>query len=240
VTEIGDAEPVWRAVLEVSGAGAGARVLDVGCGRGTFLAYATRRGMRPSGIDPAPGMVDRARRSVPDVRVGGVQKLAWRDATFDLVTAYNSLQFAEDTDDALAEMVRVTVPGGHVAVANWAEAALNDLDAMERALSGGSSAPDGDLRIAGGLRELLEDGGLTDVVEGLAEVPWEVPDGESLVHAILLEEDADLTGEILAAARPYRTEEGGYRLVNHFRYAVGRRSPAANLAGVARPQTRPA
>ena len=224
--EIGVAGPVWRAVIEVSGVGPGARVCDVGCGRGDFLAYARKSGMVPSGIDPAPDLVELARRSVPDVRLGGAEKLPWEDATFDLVTAFNSLQFAEDTDDALAEMVRVTRPGGHVAVANWAEAALNDLDAIERALNDGASPPDGDLRVAGGLRELLEDGGLVTVVEGLAEVPWAVPDEESLVSGILLDEDADLAREVVAAARPYRTATGGYRLINHFRYAIGRRNPA--------------
>lgn len=181
--------------------------------------------MMASGIDPAPDVVDLARRSGADVRVGGAEKLPWPEATFNLVTAFNSLQFAEDTDDALAEMVRVTLPGGCVAVANWAEAALNDLDAIERALNDGSSPPDGDLRLAGGLRDLLEDGGLFDVVEGLVAIPWEVPDDESLVSGILLGEDADLAGEVLAAAHPYR-KGGGFRLVNHFRYAVGRRSPA--------------
>ena len=226
MTEIGSAEPAWRAVVDLAGTGAGARVLDVGCGRGGFLAYAKKRGMIASGVDPAPDMVDLARRHVPDVRIGGAEKLPWEDETFDLVTAFNSLQFTEDTDDALAEMVRVTLPGGHVAVANWAEAALNDLDAIERALNDGSSPPDGDLRVAGGLRELLEDGGLTGVAEGLVAVPWEVPDDESLVNGILLEEDADLAGEVLAAAHPYRRANGGFRLVNHFRYAVGRRGVA--------------
>ena len=181
--------------------------------------------MIAAGVDPAPDLVDAARRGGADVRVGGAENLQWEDATFDLVTAFNSLQFAEDTDDALAEMVRVARPGGRVAVANWAEAALSDLDAIERALNDGSSPPDGDLRVAGGLRDLLEDGGLVDVVEGLVPIPWEVPDDESLVDGILLGEDADLAGTVLTAARPYRTEAGGYRLVNHFRYAVGRRSP---------------
>lgn len=223
----GFAEPAWRAVLEASGAGPGARVLDVGCGSGDFLGYCGGRGMTTAGIDPAPGMVALARRRSPDVRVGGAEKLPWGDGAFDLATSFNALQFAEDTDEALAEMVRVTASGGRVAVANWAEAALNDLDAVERALDGGPPRPDGDLRLPGGLVELLVDGGLADVVEGLAEVPWEVPDDDALVRGVLLGEDPEGAEAVLAASAPYRRTGGGYRLVNHFRYAVGRKGSAA-------------
>ncbi|MFI7598697.1 class I SAM-dependent methyltransferase [Actinoplanes sp. NPDC049681] len=220
----GFAQPAWRAVLAASGAGPGARVLDVGCGSGDFLGYCGEHGMTTAGIDPAPGMVALARRRSADVRLGGAEKLPWDDGTFDLAASFNALQFADDTDDALAEMVRVTVPGGHVAVANWAEAALNDLDAVERALDDGPSRPDGDLRLPGGLRELLADGGLADVVEGLAEVPWEAPDDDALVRGILLGEDPASAPAVLAASTPYRRRDGSYRLVNHFRFAVGRKT----------------
>ncbi|GGQ64984.1 class I SAM-dependent methyltransferase [Couchioplanes azureus] len=223
------AEPAWRAILDATRAGRrrhtrAVRVLDVGCGSGDFLAYCARLGMVTAGIDPAPGMVGLARRKSADVRLGGAEELPWGDATFDLVTSFNALQFAEDTDDALAEMIRVTGPGGHVAVANWAEAARNELDAVERALDDGPPRPDGDLRLPGGLAELLTDGGLVDVREALAEVPWEVPDDDALVRGVLLGEDAGRAGAVLAAARPYRRADGSYRLVNHFRYAAGRRA----------------
>jgi SAM-dependent methyltransferase len=226
VTEDDWAEPAWRAVLEQIEARSGARVLDVGCGAGGFVAYCGRRGMVASGIDPDPDMVRLAVDRERDVRSGGVEKLLWDDATFDLTTAFNALQFAEDTDEALAEMVRVTRPGGHLAVANWAERALNDVDAIERALADGPPGPEGDLRLPGGLRGLLEDGGLTEVHEGLVDVPWEFADDESLVTWIVGDGAPEDAVEVLAAVRPYRQKAGGYRLINRFRYAVGRRSPA--------------
>jgi SAM-dependent methyltransferase len=225
----GWAEPAWRTVLEASGAGRGARVLDVGCGGGEFLAYCGERGMVASGIDPDPDMVQLAIDRARDVRVGEAEKLPWDDSTFDLATAFNALQFAGDTDDALAEMVRVTRPGGHVAVANWAERALNDVDAIERALADGPPGPEGDLRLPGGLRGLLEDGGLTAVHEGLVDVPWEFADDGSLVTWIVGDGAPEEAVKVLAAVRPYRRKAGGYRLVNRFRYAIGRRSPAVGL-----------
>ena len=223
--------PLWETVAKVTGAGAGSRVLDVGCGGGDLLAFFAARGAVTAGIDPAPGMVALARNRVPaaDIRFGGAEELPWPDAHFDLVTSVNALQFAEDTLDALAGLARVTRPGGHVMVANWAEAARNDLDTLEEAVAaadGEEPAPDGDLRLPGGLEDLFADGGLDVVAAGLAELPWEVADDDGLVRAVLLGEDPAMAPVVLAAARPFRTAGGGYRLVNAFRYAVARTAGA--------------
>jgi len=184
-------------------------------------------------------MVALARARLPgaDVRIGSAERLPWPDASFELVTTVNALQFAPDTLEALAECTRVTVPGGHVAVANWAEDARNDLDVIEAALAEAAGEPPlagGDLRQPGGLRRLLADGGLEVVAEGLVETPWTVPDDDTLVHAVLMGEDpavrASSAPTVLAAARPFRRDDGSYRLVNAFRYAVGR-TPATVRPG---------
>lgn len=223
------ADPVRRTLLAAAGVGPGTRVLDVGCGSGELLAQAHALGAQAAGADPAPGMVALARAQVPgaDVRVTAAEALPWDDARFDVVTAVNSLQLAASTGDALAEAVRVTVPGGRVALASWAEGALNDLDVVERAVAaaaGEDVPPDGPLRAAGGFEALLAGSGLTVVAAGLVEVPWEVPDDTTLVRGVLLGEDAEGTESghrtVVDAARPFRTEAGGYRLVNAFRYAV--------------------
>jgi SAM-dependent methyltransferase len=225
------ADPARRAVIEGTGIGPGSRVLDVGCGSGEFLASVTDLGALAAGIDPAPGMVERARMRVSgaDVRVGSAEHLPWPDAWFDVVTAFNSLQFADDTLDALREVVRVAVPGGWVAVANWAEAGRNDLSIIEEAVAlaaGDQMLPDGELRQPGGLDELFADGGLDLVTVQLVEMPWEPADDDTLVRGVLLGEDeAGITAgaaTVIEAARRFRTDSGGYRLMNAFRLAVGR------------------
>jgi SAM-dependent methyltransferase len=227
----GLADPVRRSVLETTGVRAGSRVLDVGCGSGEFLAMLHASGADAAGVDPAPRMIDIARSLAPhaDVRVGDAESLPWPDASFDVVTAFNALQFADDTDEALVELTRVVVPGGFVAIANWAEGARNDLDTVERALAeaaGDEPSPDGDLRTAGGLERLLADGGLELVRAELVAAPWEVRDDDSLVRGVLLGEDAAAMAAaretVIAAARPFRTPDGGYRLLNAFRCAVAR------------------
>ena len=226
------AEPAWIVVLDAVDLGPGARVLDVGCGSGDLLAHLAQRGFSTAGIDPAPGMVALARDRVPaaDIRSADAEDLPWPADAFDLVTAVNALQFADDTDDALAQLVRVTAPDGAVAVVNWAESALNDLDTIEAALAVAvdeDPRPDGDLKMAGALERLLASGGLEIISSGLVEVPWNAPDDDTLVRGVLLGEDPETVAElgpvVIAAAKGFRTPAGGYHLLNHFRYGIGRK-----------------
>lgn len=232
------ADPARRKILDLTGIRPGTRVLDVGCGSGEFLALLDRAGAVTAGVDPAPAMIARARSCAPaaDIRLGSAESLPWPAASFDVVTAVNSLQFAEDTDAAVAEIARVTVPGGCIAIANWAEGERNDLDVIEAAVAasfGDEPTPDGDLRMPGGLERLLRDGGLAVVASGIVEVPWDAADPDQLVRGVLMGEDADGlaagAGAVVDAAAPFRTADGGYRLANAFRYAVARtpQEPAA-------------
>jgi SAM-dependent methyltransferase len=225
------ATPARYAILEATGIRPGASVLDVGCGSGEFLGMLLDAGAAAAGIDPAPGMIELARVRVPaaDIRLGAVESLPWPDASFDAVTAINALQFADDPDAALAEIARVTVPGGAIAVANWADAARNDIHVLEQAVAASFEEelpPENELRIPGGLEELFRRGGVALVASGTVVAPWDAPDENTLVRGILLGEDsaglADGAATVIDAATPFRTTDGGYRLVNAFRYAVGR------------------
>jgi len=235
------AAPAHEALIAASGIRSGSRVLDVGCGSGEFLRTLAERGAVATGVDPAPGMVALARTLAPlaDVRIAEAEDLPFADASFDVVTAVNALQFADDTVDALAEFARVLAPGGFVAVANWAEGARNDIDAIEASVAaadddgtggtGGAddeAAPGDDLRAPGGLEAVMSEAGLVVVTAGLVSVPWFAPDDDALVRGVLLGEDPSLLRElapvVLAAAAPFRTDEGGYRLNNAYRYAVAR------------------
>ena len=230
------ARPVHLRLIEACRVEAGAAVLDVGCGSGEFLALLSQRGARVAGADPADGMLELARRAVPDgdLRRAGWDALPWADASFDVVTAVNALQFADGTHEALVEACRLIRPGGVIAIANWADRALNDLDAIETALaeaSGDETPPDGELRRPGGIEGALEEVELELVEAGLVDVPWTVANDDDLVRAVLLVDDvADIGVEdrrlVVGAARPFRRLDGSYELRNAYRYAVGRRPGA--------------
>ncbi|WP_241562560.1 class I SAM-dependent methyltransferase [Streptomyces hoynatensis] len=96
-------------------------VLDVGCGTGMLLHHAREAGHagRLVGLDPAPGMLERARRrtDVEWVR-GDLRSVAWREE-FDLVLmtghAFQELVTDADLRAALRAVSAALAPGGSFA-----------------------------------------------------------------------------------------------------------------------------
>lgn len=229
----GFSAPAQQALLVAASVGGGTRLLDVGCGSGELLELAAAEGAVVAGVDPAQGMVEAACRRVPsaDVRPGVAENLPFPDGSLDVVTAVNVLQFTEDPDLALAEVVRVLAPGGRVGLATWAEGARNDLDRVESAVAefhGEEPRQDRALSLEGELTGLLHGAGLSVLAGGIVDVPWRAEDEEGLVRGVLLGEDeegfAAVGPAVVAAARPYRRADGGYLLGNAFRWVVGHRS----------------
>jgi 2-polyprenyl-6-hydroxyphenyl methylase/3-demethylubiquinone-9 3-methyltransferase len=108
-----------RVLRELAGEPLG-RVLDVGCGDGTFAARLAQRGMHVIGLDPAPTALERARAAHPKLDFVGPAsdgRLPFDDGSFDAVTCVNVLQHVVDTQSLLSEVRRVLTPGGLLAAA---------------------------------------------------------------------------------------------------------------------------
>ncbi len=93
--------------------GAPRRALDVGTGTGAIARLVSERwpDAEVTGVDVSPGMIAEARRLGRErYDVGDSSALPYPDGSFDLVTLNNMIPFFD-------ELVRVTAPGGHVAVA---------------------------------------------------------------------------------------------------------------------------
>jgi SAM-dependent methyltransferase len=103
--------------------GPGQRVLDVGCGPGALTAVlATRLGAgQICAIDPSDSFAAATRERVPgaDVRRGAAEDLPWPDRTFDGAAAQLVVHLMADPQGGIAEMARVTRPGGTVAATVW-------------------------------------------------------------------------------------------------------------------------
>ncbi|HEY2258615.1 MAG TPA: class I SAM-dependent methyltransferase [Solirubrobacteraceae bacterium] len=96
--------------------GAGACVLDAGCGSGRTLQELTRYG-EVHGIELDPDAAELARsRGYGEVRVGRLEELPWGPATFDLVTCLDVIEHTADDRITLTELLRVTKPGGYLLV----------------------------------------------------------------------------------------------------------------------------
>ena len=103
----------------VSALGAPGEALDVGCGTGVLAARLAGRGFTVTGLDPSAGMLDVMRARHPEVRAvqGSGTELPFEDGSFDLVMSVAVMHHVADpaaVRRTLAEMVRVTRPGGHV------------------------------------------------------------------------------------------------------------------------------
>lgn len=94
--------------------GRGKRVLEVGCGTGLILERVRGFASHAAGIDLSAGMLSHARaRGLPVVQASATA-LPFADASFDVVCSFKVLAHVADIRTALAEMARVTRPGGYV------------------------------------------------------------------------------------------------------------------------------
>lgn len=99
------------------------RVLEVGCGTGRLLMEARADGYHVDGLDASPDMIELVKRKIDDkcadlqLYVAEAAQLPIDDDTYDLTYSVRMLNQTESPDyakRAIAEMVRVTKPGGLV------------------------------------------------------------------------------------------------------------------------------
>lgn len=108
----------WRrATAAAVAARRGELVLDLAAGTATSSAALARDGARVVAADFSLGMLRAAvRRSRVALVAGDALRLPFADASFDAVTISFGLRNVADVDAALAEMLRVTRPGGRLVV----------------------------------------------------------------------------------------------------------------------------
>jgi SAM-dependent methyltransferase len=114
-----------RRVLDLAQLQPGETALDVGCGSGVAIREVARRsrGNRLVGIDTSPYLLREAGQlarkegfaDLIEFREGRAEALPFPDNSIDLTLSCTVLEEGE-ADRMLAEMIRVTKPGGRVAV----------------------------------------------------------------------------------------------------------------------------
>lgn len=96
-------------------------ILDVAAGTGPSAVPLAARGAEVVACDFSLGMLREGRRRHPGLTfvAGDATRLPFPDATFDAVTISFGLRNVVDPDTALAEMRRVTRPGGRLVVCEF-------------------------------------------------------------------------------------------------------------------------
>ena len=110
-----------RVAADRTGVGAGDHVVDVGCGPGTAVREAVRRGATATGVDPAPVML-RLARVLPSGEgitwaPGRAEALPVQDSAATVVWSLATVHHWGDLDAGLREVARVLRPDGRFLVA---------------------------------------------------------------------------------------------------------------------------
>jgi demethylmenaquinone methyltransferase/2-methoxy-6-polyprenyl-1,4-benzoquinol methylase len=142
VLSVGQVRLWRRAVARITGAGPGQRVLDLAAGTGTSSLTFTATGADCVACDFSLGMLRAGharlagRKQRGTGRLGFVAgdalRLPFRDEAFDAVTISFGLRNVADPGQALAEMRRVTRPGGRLVVCEFSTITIAPVDMLYR------------------------------------------------------------------------------------------------------------
>lgn len=171
-------------IRRMTPSGEGKSLLDVGAGTGHFSRFMTGLGYRVVGIDPSPVMLDEAKKRGP-VRyvMGDALCLPYPDRSFDVVSAFTSLEFVPDPRLAISEMIRVS--RGFIFIAF-----LNQLGAMNilrriKNLSGNKDVYS-DISFfpftVGGMKKIVNE--ISDEMGRRADIQWGSAIGPLLISSI--------------------------------------------------------
>ena len=220
----------YHTVLNRAGVRPGTRHLDAGCGAGMAAALSASLGAHVAGIDAAESMLEIARERTPagDFRQGDLEELPFGDDSFDLVTGFNSFQFASDAARALREAGRVTKPGGTVVIMTWGDPegmeAAAHVFAMKPLLPAPPPGVAGPFALSDedALRAFAEAGGLRPIDVFDVDTPWFYGNeamalrglGSSgvAVHAIAHSGEEAFLSAMRAFLTPHRQADGSYHI----------------------------
>jgi SAM-dependent methyltransferase len=236
----GQVRPAYEFALKRTEVRKGSAFCDLGCGAGLAAQMAAELGAKVSGLDAAASLLEIAKRRVPsgDFRLGELEELPFGEKSFDVVTGFNSFQYATNPQAALAEAKRVAKPDGWVVVMTWGQPEGMEAASLVAALKPllpppppGAPGPFA-LSDEAALRAFASGAGLKPVGVSDVSCPWTYPDLETALRglaasgvAIKAMENASeekLNAAHAAALKPFKRPDGSYRVGATFRCLFAR------------------
>lgn len=201
----------WLAVADAARIGPTTSVLDLGCGDGAFCAFAAERGATVNGLDVEPDAIADALERVPDgnFRLGLMECLPWPDASLDVVTAFNAVQYALDPELALIEATRVLRVDGRLAVCKWGPLDANQFFSFLLSI-GAQGARDEPLPMTDPVEDAIRATRLKVLATGDVPAPIEIADDAAL--ELSLSRAGVRTASTTRAAARYRQADGTYQI----------------------------
>jgi SAM-dependent methyltransferase len=117
--------PAASAVISEAAPAPHEHLIDVGCGTGNAALLAAERGAQVTGVDPAGRLLEVARAQAAERGLdvafarAGAEALPLADGAADAVVSVFGVIFAPHASAAIAEMARVTAPGGRIVLSAW-------------------------------------------------------------------------------------------------------------------------
>lgn len=224
----------YEAVFEACGMGVGTHYCDIGCGSGMAAQLASRRGAKVSGLDAAENLLRIAEARVPagDFRLGDLEELPFSDGSFDLVTGFNSFQYAANPAAALAQARRIAKPAGRIVVMTWGAPQGMEAASLVAALKPLLPAPPpgapGPFALSeeAALRDFAMSGGLEPISVAEVFCHWQYPNLETALRGLgssgvavraaenSSQEAVNTAHEAALAA--FRRDDGSYRIAASF------------------------
>jgi len=236
----GACRPVYLSAFDRADLKPETAYLDVGCGAGMAAQIAAQRGARVTGLDASPDLLEIARGRVPDgdFHLGELESLPFPDGQFDLVTGFNSFQYAGNPGTAVREAKRVAKTGARVLIVTWGQPegmeAASVVAALRPLLPPPPPGAPGPFALSdeAALRAFAAAAGLEPLSVFDVDSPFRYPSlsvalrglGSSGVAARAIQNSSEEAVNLAhtEALTPYRQSDGSYRIGATFRCLIAR------------------
>ena len=154
--------------LDLANVPAEGEIIDIGCGGGANLARLMDRSLHVNvtGVDYSAVSVEKTRRVNADAIAKGrckvleasVASLPFKDDTFAMATAFETVYFWPDIEKSFAEVRRILVPGGKILIANEDDGLSGNNEKWEKVIDGMHTYTPDELKailFAAGFRDIV-------------------------------------------------------------------------------------